>query len=100
MRTAADASRAGIADGFERLIAASGPSDAALVYYSGHGGRVVRPDAEEQRVSGLSVHYQFLVPFDIDDSEQGDFRGLLSEELTAYQRRLTDTFTAQARCRT
>ena len=95
VRTAADASRAGIADGFERLIAASGPADAAVVYYSGHGGRVVRPDAEERRVSGLSVHFQFLVPFDIDDSEQGDFRGLLSEELTAYQRRLTDAFIAQ-----
>ena len=94
-RTAADATRAGIADGIERLISASGPSDAAVVYYSGHGGRVVRPDAEARKLGGLSVHYQFLVPFDIDDSEQADFRGLLSEELTAYQRRLTDTFIAQ-----
>ena len=92
VRTQGDATRAGVVDGFEQLIGATGPGDAAVVYYSGHGGRVARPDADARRASGASAYFQFIVPFDIDESEEGDFRGLLSEELTILQRRLTDAF--------
>ena len=92
VRTQGDATRAGIVDGFEQLIGATGPGDAAVVYYSGHGGRVARPDSDARRASGSSAYLQFIVPFDIDESEEGDFRGLLSEELTILQRRLTDAF--------
>lgn len=92
VRTGHDASRAGIVDALEQLIASIAADDAALVYYSGHGGRVVRPDFEERKAARLSVHFQFIVPFDMDDSAPGDFRGVLSEELTTYQRRMTDRF--------
>jgi len=92
VRTGSDATRAGIVDGFDRLAAATEPADAVVVYYSGHGGRVARPDGEARRASGSSSYFQFIVPFDIDDSEASDFRGLLSEELTAFQLRLTDGF--------
>lgn len=36
-RTGDAASRAGILDGYDRLIEASSDGDAAVVYYSGHG---------------------------------------------------------------
>ena len=93
IRIGQDATRGGIIDGFERLIGATGPTDAVVVYYSGHGGRVARPDADARRNSGSSASFQFIVPYDIDESEEGDFRGLLSEELTILQQRLTDAFT-------
>ena len=92
VRTGHDASRAGILDAFEQLVASIAADDAVLLYYSGHGARVVRPDFEERKAAGLPVHFQFVVPFDMDDSVPGDFRGVLSEELTAYQRRMTDRF--------
>ena len=95
VRTGGDATRAGILDGVDRLAAASGPGDAAVVYYSGHGGRVARPDAAERRATGRSGYFQFIVPFDIDESGPDDFRGLLSEELSALQARLTDAFTSR-----
>jgi hypothetical protein len=91
-RTGDDASRAGLIDGLESLIAAVDTGDAVVVYYSGHGGRVVRPDFDARKAAGLSVHFQFIVPYDMTDSDIGDFRGLLSEELTQYQRRLSDAF--------
>jgi Caspase domain len=92
VRIAGDANRTGIVDGFERLIASVGADDVLFVYYSGHGGRIVRPDFDERKAAGLPVHFQFIVPTDMDDSDVGDFRGVLSEELTGYQRRLTDAF--------
>jgi len=94
VRVDGDATRAGVLDGFEQLISGIRAGDAAVVYYSGHGGRVARPDFEERKAAGQSVHYQFVVPFDMEDSDQGDFRGLLSEELTVLQRRMTDAFRA------
>ncbi|CAN5690499.1 hypothetical protein BH24ACT5_BH24ACT5_11080 [soil metagenome] len=95
VRTGKDASRAGIIDGFEQLLGSLGADDAAVVYYSGHGARVVRPDFAERQAAGLSVNFQFIVPFDLADSDTGDFRGVLSEELTQYQRRLTEVFRAR-----
>ncbi len=87
------ATRAGIFSGLDALVASiTDPGDAVLVYYSGHGARLARPDAEARKATRESVSYQFIVPFDMDESEPGDFRGVLSEELTWYQRRLTDAF--------
>ena len=45
-----------------------------------------------RKAAGLSVDYQFIVPFDLEQSEADDFRGITSEELTQLQRRLTDAF--------
>lgn len=94
-RTGSEATRAGILAGLDDLVdAVHDPADTVVLYYSGHGGRVVRPDFEARRAAGASVHFQFIVPFDMDASAPDDFRGLLSEELTWYQRRLTDAFVA------
>ena len=92
IRTESDASRAGIVDGLESLISTVKAGDAVVFYYSGHGGRQARPDMDQRKAQGLSVYFQFIVPFDMPESEPGAFRGLLSEELTEYQRRMTDAF--------
>ena len=94
-RTGADATRAGIIDGLDELVGSiRDPTDVVVLFYSGHGGRVARPDFAERRAAGTSVHFQFIVPFDMEESSPDDFRGLLSEELTWQQRRLTDAFVA------
>ena len=92
VRTGKDAKRAGIIDGLERLVSSVTADSAVVVYYSGHGGRIVRPDFAERKAAGLSVNFQFIVPFDLAESETDDFRGITSEELTLYQRRLTEAF--------
>lgn len=95
VRVGTDATRAGIIDGLDALVGSiTGPDDAVVLYYSGHGGRVTRPDFEERRAARASVWFQFVVPVDMEESDTGDFRGLLSEELTWHQRRLTDAFAA------
>ncbi len=95
VRTGSDATRSGIIDGLDDLVASiRDPADAVVLYYSGHGGRVARPDFAERQATGASVHFQFIVPFDMDESAPEDFRGLLSEELSWNQRRLTDAFVA------
>ncbi|MCA1691433.1 MAG: caspase family protein [Actinobacteria bacterium] len=86
----AEGTRAGIMTAFDELIAATGAEDAAVFYYSGHGGRMPLSDWRDRRAAGQPSHLQFLVPSDIELSTEEDFRGLLGEELTAIQRRLTD----------
>lgn len=80
-----EATREGILEAYERLIRASGEGDAAVVYYSGHGGIALAP------VGGRSParRHRFLVPVDLDHSTDDDFRGVLDEELSALQARLT-----------
>ena len=71
-----DASSAGIREHYDALIASTAPGDAAVVYYSGHGGRVARDGGWDH----------FIVPTDEDrDDGQGY---VLAEELSADQRRL------------
>ena len=49
MRTGTDATRAGILDGLDQLVGSiTDPTDAVVLYYSGHGGRVARPDFAER----------------------------------------------------
>lgn len=81
-----DATRDGILAGLERLITDSHSGDAALIYYSGHGARVINPEpAEGQRREPKLLHC--LVPTDWYDS---GFRGLLDIELSAALARLTE----------
>ncbi|WP_328618137.1 caspase family protein [Amycolatopsis sp. NBC_00355] len=75
-----DATRAGILAAYSRFIAETREEDAAVVYYSGHGGRSVAP-------AGGSV--QFIVPVDYDESAEDDFRGITSIELTILLTQLT-----------
>ncbi|WP_194891417.1 caspase family protein [Catenulispora pinisilvae] len=81
------ATRAGILDAYERLISDSGPGDTAVVYYSGHGGRVLPPAAGTPGHDLMDL--QFIVPFDFHDSGPDDFRGITSVELSVLLARLT-----------
>jgi Caspase domain len=87
--TGTDATRKGILAGFEWLIAASVVGDAAVVYYSGHGGRFPLPDWEARQAAGREPFAQFIVPYDMARTTSADFRGLLSAELSELQSRLT-----------
>ena len=82
--TGDSATRAGIIAAYQELIAETGPGDAVVVTYSGHGGRQRNLDP------GLGpAFWQYLVPTDIEKSNHGDFRGLLAEELRLLQLQLT-----------
>ena len=67
----------------------AGPSDPVVIYYSGHGGRTALDGWEDLQRRGQRSHLRYLVPFDMAASSETDFRGLLSEELSSLQRRLT-----------
>ena len=82
------ASRAGIIAAYERLIADTGPGDAAVVYYSGHGGWARSPDSGGGGLPALR-DLQFIVPTDYHASAPGAFRGITSVELSALLARLT-----------
>jgi caspase domain-containing protein len=83
------ATRDGILAGFEWLTEASGPQDAALVYFSGHGGRFPLPGWQARQAAGRDAFAQFIVPHDMAQTTAEDFRGLLSLELSGLQSRLT-----------
>ena len=77
------ASRAGILAGFERLIEACGPADTAVIYYAGHGSRAIAQ--EPVRPTEL----RFILPTDIHETSLHDFRGILADELSILQWRLS-----------
>jgi hypothetical protein len=85
--TGADATRAGILAAYTRLIEATEAGDAAVVYYSGHGGFAAAPDPETPGPELWDL--QFLAPADYHDSTAGDFRGISSIELSVLLARLT-----------
>ncbi|WP_117212328.1 caspase family protein [Allorhizocola rhizosphaerae] len=85
---AADATRAGILDAYQRLITEARDDDAIVVYYSGHGG-FCRP-REWRSGSRHEPPVQLIVPSDFDDSVEGDFRGIMAMELSELQASLTD----------
>lgn len=90
VRCGADASRDGILDGLARIAADSRVGDAALIYYSGHGGRIVdktRPDWSPGAPATPSA-YQYLVPTDHD--RHRNFRGIFRAELAMLIRDLSD----------
>jgi len=83
----ADATRDGILAAYERLIAEAEASEPAVVYYSGHGGRVTAP---APGAAGPPVEdLQFIVPFDFHTSQPGDYHVITSVELSVLLARLT-----------
>lgn len=87
------ASRAGILEGYRTLIERTQRGDAAVVYYSGHGVRVL-PSFEPAAAASSAAWrgprpIQALVPMDFDDSTGDDFRGVTDVELSAYLAMLT-----------
>lgn len=82
-RIEGDATREGILEGYRRLIADSASGDAAVIYYSGHGGFAVNPNPKPSERERL----QCIFPTDWSDT--GDFRGILDLELSKWQADLT-----------
>ena len=76
------ASRAGILAGYDQLIAASGPGDAAVFYYSGHGWYATVTEATPGA-------WQYIVPTDIRHGSDTDWRGITAWELSLKQAQLT-----------
>lgn len=83
-----NAGRAGILDAYERLIGQARPDDAIVVYYSGHGAYARDPDRGPGTPGPRTI--QLIVPTDIDDSAEGDFRGITAAELSVLLARLTE----------
>jgi hypothetical protein len=81
------ATRDGIQAAYERLIAEAEPSEPAVVYFSGHGGRVTAPDPGTAGPPAADL--QFIVPFDFHASQPGDYRVITSVELSVLLARLT-----------
>ncbi len=77
-----DATRDGILDAYENLIADTGGNDAVMVYFSGHGGIAEALETDEV----TSTDRQFIVPTDFDE---GGFRGIAAVELSVLLGRLT-----------
>jgi hypothetical protein len=78
----------GIVERYRSLIDDSTAGDAAVVYYSGHGGRLRNALAGADPT--IPTWLQYLVPTDIDTAQGGRFRGLLAQELSLLQRELTE----------
>ncbi|MFI5707056.1 caspase domain-containing protein [Kribbella sp. NPDC051620] len=74
------ATRAAVLDAYEKLIVDSDENDAVVVYYSGHGGRLLTPEGPD---------LQFILPDDYVDSDDDDFRGITGVELSVLLARLT-----------
>lgn len=86
--TEAAASGAGIRAAYTELAQDCGQDDAALVYYSGHGGRFTNRLREKD--PSLPSWLQFIVPTDYDHADGGTFTGILAEELSVLQHDLTE----------
>lgn len=82
------ATRDEIVAAYEQLIASSSAGDAAVVYYSGHGGYARPLPGETVEVD--PTNRQFIVPTDFTDPVGDDFRGITAVELSVLLRRLTD----------
>lgn len=80
----ADATRAGILDALRELIGRASRKDVAVIYYSGHGGRAREVDLGEKRYRNAKPLPEFIVPTDIMESAEGDFRGITSLELSMF----------------
>ncbi|MEV6956989.1 caspase family protein [Streptomyces sp. NPDC051183] len=74
----------GIEDAYRKLIADSRPGDAALVYYSGHGGRARNPAPSDD--PSLPPWLPYLCPHDLGGT---GFQGLLAASLSRNQEQLT-----------
>lgn len=94
-----DATQRGILAAWEALIArlprpgqqASGGDVPVVIFYSGHGGLVKLPGGggDDNRSAGSAREYQFIVPTDFDQSEDG-FNGILDIQIAHLLSRTTE----------
>lgn len=82
------ATGAGIRAACAELAQDCGPDDAALLYYSGHGGRFT--NRLRHKEPGLPGWLQFIVPTDYILDGGTEFTGILAEELSVMQHDLTE----------
>lgn len=82
VRLDAQATRAGILEGYQRLIEQSQPGDCAFVYYSGHGFRSRAGSDGQPRMQGI-------VPTDFDELFHHGVAGISAWELSMQQELLT-----------
>lgn len=76
-----NATRDGILTAWQSIISETSAGDAVVIYYSGHGSCVeFEPDEWEDDPKRDSVKY--IVPTDIEQSTEDDFRGILDIELS------------------
>jgi hypothetical protein len=83
------ATRDGILAAYRGLIRDTAAGDAAVVYFSMHGGIAEQTTEEGAGADERPARYQFVVPFDFEASAEGDFRGITALELSALQDELT-----------
>ena len=78
----------GIRAAYAELAQDCGRDDAALVYYSGHGGRFM--NRLRQKDPGLPNSLRFIVLTDYAQASGGVFPWILAEELSVMRRDLTE----------
>ncbi len=71
------ATRSGILSAWHALIEKTKPSDAVVIYYSGHAGLTESPDPSAQ-----SRRLQYLVPLDFAATTENDWRGIADAEIS------------------
>ena len=85
-----DATREGILAAYRSLIGAVGTADAVVIYYSGHGARSLDEEyAPPDEHAPEKRYHHFIVPMDLEESSDDDFRGILSLELSSLLGQLT-----------
>jgi hypothetical protein len=75
------ATRSAICAAYRELIAETQPDDAAVFYFTGHGGHFPNPNYSPGGPRGVPRHYRFIVPTDFDETTDSDFRGITNHEL-------------------
>lgn len=85
-----NATRNGIIIAYRALIDSTGSEDVVTIYYSGHGARALDETYTPPNEHAPPKRYnQFIVPMDLDESSEGDFRGILNLELSSLLAQLT-----------
>jgi hypothetical protein len=84
LRFGSTATRDGILDGYDALIARTTADDAAVLYYSGHGTYAVNEDPSDR----LRI-MQAIAPTDFRSGSDADFRGITAWELSIKLAQLT-----------
>lgn len=84
-----NATRDGILAAWQNLISATSADDAVVIHYSGHGA-YVEFEADEQEDHSQRNSVKYIVPTDIEQSTENDFRGIFDIEMSYMLRDTTE----------